>query len=291
MWSKFTAAVLTAALAAGQPCAGSDRKPYAETEDVTPGRALAPCSERLPLALRGDLLPGADVEEALEEALGAERMLGVEENVTLHKEGEVAFLRVRYPEDSINFGSADEGRPLGGASFFVPAPAGNAACIHYKVRFPEEFDFVKGGKLPGLYAGKAPSGGDKVSGSEGWSIRLMWREAGDGELYEYVYNKKGKYGASVGRGLFRFPTGQWVDVDLEVQENDRGRRNGVARLWIDGRLVIEQTDIVFVSKAATEAETGLFFSTFFGGSDSDWATPRDQHIDFGNIQLYRRGGE
>ncbi len=291
MWSKLTAAVLAAVLAAGQACAGSDRKPYAETEEVAPGQALAPCSERLPLALRGDVQPGADVESVLEDSLGAERLLGVEENVTLHKDGESAFLRVLYPEDSINFGSTDDDRPLGGASFFVPISAGRAGCLHYKLRFPDGFDFVKGGKLPGLYAGEAPSGGDKVSGRDGWSIRLMWREDGDGELYEYVYNKKGKYGASVGRGLFRFPTGEWVDVDLEVRENDPGSRNGLARLWIDGRLVIEQTDIVFVREGEAEAETGLFFSTFFGGSDSDWATPRDQHIDFGDFQLYRRGGE
>src|SRR3546814_9436959 len=73
----------------------------------------------------------------------------------------------------------------------------------------------------------------------------MWREDGEGELYEYVYNKKGKYGLSVGRGSFTFPSGRWVEVDLEVVMNDPGERNGQARLWIDGRPVIEQNDIVY----------------------------------------------
>src|SRR3546814_11947880 len=103
--------------------------------------------------------------------------------------------------------------------FRSPAGKSKASCLHYRVRFPSDFEFAKSGKLPGLYAGEAPSGGEKVSGKDGWSIRLMWREDGEGELYEYVYNKKGKYGLSVGRGSFTFPSGRWV-------ERSEGRRVG-----------------------------------------------------------------
>jgi len=296
MSCRIPVAALAVLLASCQGSQALDRKPYAETEEVAPAAAVPPCSQRLrPLMDRG-LAAGEDAEEALEEALGAERMLGVEENVTLRQEGDVTFLRVGYPEGSINFGSAaDDGRPLGGASFYVPMAGrpmaqSGASCLHYRLRFPADFDFVKGGKLPGLFAGEAPSGGDRVTGRDGWSIRLMWREDGQGELYEYIYNKKGKYGASVGRGLFTFPRGEWVDVDLEVKENDPGQRNGRARLWIDGRLVIEQNDIVYWTGGEEDGAAGLFFSTFFGGSDEDWATPRDQHIDFGELRLYGGGG-
>src|SRR3546814_7289490 len=100
------------------------------------------------------------------------------------------LLRVHYPEDSVNFGSADDETPLGGAAFYAPSGKSKASCLHYRVRFPSDFEFAKGGKLPGLYAGEAPSGGEKVSGKDGWSIRLMWREDGEGELYEYVYRSE-----------------------------------------------------------------------------------------------------
>src|SRR3546814_10560690 len=103
-------------------------------------------------------------------------------------------------------------------------------CSSDLVRFPSDFEFAKGGKLPGLYAGEAPSGGEKVSGKDGWSIRLMWREDGEGELYEYVYNKKGKYGLSVGRGSSTFPSGRWVEVDLE----ELGRARGVGSWMKNG---------------------------------------------------------
>jgi len=30
---------------------------------------------------------------------------------------------------------------------------------------------------------------------------------------------------------------------------------------------------------------GLFFSTFFGGGDASWATPRDQYADLAGFEL------
>lgn len=292
--SDRAAPVLLALLAATGLAAGSsgvaaaDPKPYAESEEVAPSSQLAPCSQRLPTVRTKPLSVSQDPEDALQSALGAGRFLGVKENIDI-RPGEIGgggMLRVRYPEGSINFGSAGDGRPLGGASFYVPFTAGQAVCLHYEVRFPAAFEFAKGGKLPGLYAGKAPSGGDKVSGRNGWSVRLMWREDGAGELYEYVYNKKAKYGLSVGRGSFSFPRDRWVGIDLEIVVNDPDQRNGKARLWIDGRPVIEQDDIVFVTKQGDAEEKGLMFSTFFGGNDKSWASPKDQHVDFANFRFH-----
>jgi len=279
--------VAIAALVAGG-CLADDRKPYAEDDDVQPRSGPTPCSQRLRLVGAPRLGDTGSAEEIVEAAFGAERLTGVEENIEVVSGdgGEGRFLRVRYPEDSVNFGSADDETPLGGAQFYAPVGAAKASCLHYRVRFEEDFDFAKGGKLPGLYAGEAPSGGEKVSGKDGWSVRLMWRKEGEGELYEYIYNKKGKYGLSVGRGSFTFPRGRWVDVDLEVVLNEAGRRNGEARLWIDGRPVIEQDDIVYSIEDADHLEGGLMFSTFFGGSSDSWASPKDQHVDFADFRFY-----
>src|SRR3546814_7901403 len=87
--------------------------------------------------------------EVLESTLEAERLVGIEENVEILPGDGGGFLRVRYPEDSINFSSADEETPLGGAAFYASVGRSKVSCLHYRVRFPEDFDFNKGGKLPG----------------------------------------------------------------------------------------------------------------------------------------------
>lgn len=283
---SVTGAAVAALLAGG--CLAGDREPYAEDDEVQPSSGLTPCSQRLRLVGAPRLGEGDRPEEVIEAAFDAERLIGVEENVDLLSGdgGEGSFLRVRYPEESVNFGSADDETPLGGAQFYAPVGAARVLCLHYRVRFEEDFEFAKGGKLPGLYAGEAPSGGDKVSGKDGWSVRLMWRKEGEGELYEYIYNKKGKYGLSVGRGAFTFPRGRWVDIDLETVVNAPGRRDGQARLWIDGQPVIEQHDIVYSTEDEGLQEGGLMFSTFFGGSSDSWASPKDQHIDFADFRFY-----
>ena len=69
-------------------------------------------------------------------------------------------IRILYPRGWINPGNT----PQGGAEFYAhPLDLRNVnnATLEYSVYFPEDFDFVKGGKLPGLYGGhKGCSGGN-----------------------------------------------------------------------------------------------------------------------------------
>ena len=288
--------VLCATLAAHTPAAIAQmpREPFAPTRNLAPHKPTTPCSERLQPVPFLPLQPGIPAADALLRSHGALRMVGVEENVRVHRAGnDGQLLRVRYPKGSASFSvSRGANRPLGGAAYYGPVAhesSVSALCVRYRVRFPTGFDFVKGGKLPGLYAGSPPSGGDRVTGENGWSVRLMWRRGGKGELYEYIYNKGGDYGLSVGRGSFRFARGRWVAVELEVVLNQPGRRNGIARLWVDDKAVIEQRGVVYRTRE-TGATAGLMFSTFFGGGDTSWATPRDQHVDFNGLRLYLRQG-
>jgi hypothetical protein len=285
----FLGLALATVSASGCMSSGAKRQPMADKKNVSATSGLASCSTRLSLAMAPQLVPGMQGPRDVKAAFGAERLIGVEENVEIRQaqDGSSALLRVRYPKDSINFGSAKKGRPLGGAAFYTPFATGDVLCLHYKVRFPGDFDFVKGGKLPGLYGGEAPSGGDEVTGTNGWSVRLMWRKDGAGELYEYIVNKDEEFGLSAGRGAFQFPRGRWVEVDLEIKLNDPGRQNGIARLWIDGKPAIEQRDLVYTTGGSAASNGGLMFSTFFGGSDDSWASPKDQHVDFADFRMYR----
>lgn len=92
-----------------------------------------------------------------------------------------AVMQLFYPANSIN--PANE--PQGGADFYAtPLDLHDAqnVSLEYSIFFPADFDWVQGGKLPGIYGGHTGcSGGDAAVTC--FSTRLMWRAGGAGELY------------------------------------------------------------------------------------------------------------
>lgn len=128
------------------------------------------------------------------------------------------------------------------------------------------------------------SGGRRST--ECYSVRLMWRTNGMGEIYSYLpdyevsgfsANKKvcdvapmsecnPTYGASVGRGSFTFPTGQWTTVSQRVKLNDPGQANGEMQLWVNGKSVIDVSGIILRDSAAGR-HRGIQMQTFFGWCD------------------------
>ena len=192
-------------------------------------------------------------------------------------------VRVAFPQGSVNPGST--AAPTGGAGFEQRAAAyAEDRCLHYEVRFAPGFDFAKGGKLPGLFGGEAPRGCLPEELSLGFSARLMWRAQGAGELYLYAPNRSTGCGESIGRGAWRFVPGFWTSIDQEVTVNAPGQANGRVRIWVDGRKVIERTDLVLRNEAGIGVD-GLLFATFFGGSDPSWASPKAQSAEFRNFEI------
>ncbi len=196
------------------------------------------------------------------------------------------LLRVHYPAGSASPKvSRNQDSPSGGGQFYgtLGIPPQDRLKLSYNLRFPEDFDFVRGGKLPGLYGGKGASGGNIPNGRDGFSTRLMWRAGGAGEVYAYLPTSEA-YGTSLGRGSWHFRPGQWHHIEQEVQLNQPGQKDGWVRIWMDGRLVLEQKNLVFRTTPELKLN-GVFFSTFFGGGDRSWATPQDTHIDFADFQV------
>lgn len=175
----------------------------------------------------------------------------------------------------------------------------------YSVYFQEGFQFVKGGKLPGLYGGtsfetaKSCSGGRQDGRNDCFSARLMWRTDGAGEIYNYLpsaaytgsycstppFSKcDPAYGESIGRGAFTFPTGQWVTLAMRLKMNDANVANGEQELFVNGKSVIRLTDLMISVNSETKIY-GIMAQTFFGGSDSSWASPIDQSAYFKDWSL------
>lgn len=152
-----------------------------------------------------------------------------------------------------------------------------SAELEYRLLLEPGFQFVKGGKLPGLCGGpRTISGGMECSGYDGWSVRLMWRREGRGEAYVYHAAKTGDYGDHIPFAEeYRFPIGRAVTVRLEVEMNTPGRADGRLRVWASnasGRLmqVVERGDLLFTRTPAIGVDSVLF-ETFHGGADESWA--------------------
>lgn len=196
-------------------------------------------------------------------------------------------LHIRYPKGSASPTVTREQRaPVGGAQFYADLDIGSqtALKLSYSVRFSEEFDFVKGGKLPGLFGGLGNNGGRIPDGRDGFSTRYMWRRGGQGEVYAYLPSSQ-EHGTSIGRGQWRFQPGRWYHLEQEVQLNHPGQKDGRVRVWVDGRLRLDKDQLEFRSTDALKID-GILFSTFFGGNDSSWATKKDVSADFADFAVY-----
>lgn len=235
---------------------------------------------------------GKPVADEMERIFDARFSWGVPENVTIETPAFVdhPVFAVHYPAGS----SAPTARnsPRGGAGFYAEAGLGesrNSACLSYRVWFPDDFQWVRGGKLPGLFGGEdPPSGGDRPEDDDGFTMRLMWRVDGDGELYLYAPNMdptSDDGGQSLGRGNWRFETGRWHEIQLEVILNNPGTNNGSATTWIDGDLKLVVNGIQYRETDRIDI-AGFMFSTFFGGSGPNYAPDQDQVIYFDQIDVY-----
>jgi hypothetical protein len=245
---------------------------------------VAPCSQRAPLIWTLSL-PDASPFRWLH-SLPAHRIWGTQ-NLAVRQDGSTKVLAVTYPNSSID--PAAKMAPVGGAGFVYPSRAALfSGCLTYEVRFASGFDFGRGGKLPGLYGGNAPSGG--ADAEMGFSARYMWRSGGAGEVYLYSPDKTGKYGESVGPGAWTFVPGQWQRLEEEIVVNHIGQHDGVLRVWVDGSLVVNRTDILYRVNENVLVH-GLMFSTFFGGHDPSWASPKTQTALFRDFRLFGAEGQ
>jgi len=195
-------------------------------------------------------------------------------------------LRVYYPAGSASpTVSRNSGAPLGGAQFYanLGMTPTDSLLLSYYVCFSENFDFVKGGKLPGIFGGTVTSEGKIPDGTNGFSTRFMWRRNGDGEVYAYLPTSE-KYGTSLGRGNWQFQPGTWHHIEQEVFLNQPGQFDGSIRVWVDGQLILDRRGLLFRTTDTLQIE-GIFFSTFFGGGDSSWATSKDVYADFADFSV------
>lgn len=179
-----------------------------------------------------------------------------------------------------------------GGGWRYPLGKHDIAELRYTVVFSDDFDWVKGGKLPGLCGGpENVSGGRPATGENGFSARLMWRAEGRGEAYVYHRNQADNYGDRFSfPDDFRFPTGMPVRVRIRVSMNEPGKRNGKLYVWIrngeraEEKLLISRTDMEWRTVDSFGVDS-VYFETFHGGSDKTWAPTRPCWAEFGEMRV------
>ncbi|KAG1139277.1 hypothetical protein G6F37_009791 [Rhizopus arrhizus] len=212
-------------------------------------------------------------------------------------------MKVDYPAGSYApIGTKNGNNGVKGGAEFFSRPNGkkeyNTGLLSYDVAFGSDFNWVKGGKLPGIYGGKVGpgcSGGEKATGANCFSVRMMWRAKGAGEAYAYIPTSKslcsekevlchGSYGTSFSRGVFSFSVMKWSHIEIYVKTNSGNHTNGILKVWQDDSLVIDQQNIKFRANESLGVSS-LMFSTFFGGGSTSYATPVNTSSYFRNFQL------
>lgn len=199
-------------------------------------------------------------------------------------------MQVTYPAGG--YGAAGASAFLSDVQFGMQLPKTyEELYIAYDIRFAQGFDFVRGGKLPGLCGSDvnlAPNtgcntGGGYPSGYDGWSARGMWREDGILENYVYHASQRNFYGNDEFWNVSATP-GVWHRVQHRVVLNTPGLKNGILEAWFDGTKVLSLQNLEY-RKTNTIGINLFYFSTFFGGNDASWAPSTDQIMNFDNFVL------
>lgn len=131
-----------------------------------------------------------------------------------------------------------------GIGFFWPVEkvrTVRAACMSYRVYLPSDFKFEAAGRLPGL-AGDS-SGIDAMRNGDpaSFAARVGWSP--DGTVGTEVLTPDAVRTWRIGRKGVVWPVGTWVTVEQEIVLNTPDKSDGAVRLWLDGSLVIDESDL------------------------------------------------
>ena len=222
----------------------------------------------------------------LKETFDQDTQTGLAQRLLDHRH--ITLAKGAGPDGSDAIRVAYVGYQRGSQRVVAPFPLDStveAATLSFDVRFEQDFQWVRGGKLHGLGPQHPVTGGRKRR-PDGWSARLMWGRDGRCSTYLYDQNARRKWAAGRGSGKTVFSAGQWHNVLLQVSLNTPGQENGFARVFVDGQEVINHENVAFRGTDGDDARIQQFlFSTFHGGSSPQHA-PVDAAGNFTTVYAF-----
>lgn len=210
------------------------------------------------------------------------------------------YISVKYPAGSCGSKDTDGCGKGSGAQWLMPLDRNyEELYLSYRVKFINGFNFVLGGKLPGLTASRnpvtttPPTGGIKPGECDGFSARYMWKSNGIAETYLYSPAQPGNYGEDI---LWQNPNGtpvqfipnRWYVITQRLVMNTPGQPDGILEVWLDGVKVQRKTNVFYRGAACpTMGVNQFYFSTIFGGNDPSWAAVKDEYVYFDDFVISR----
>jgi hypothetical protein len=211
-------------------------------------------------------------------------------------------LKVKYPKGGVGPGETGGQFPMVFRNMEgIQEGLYQEIYLRYYLKFEEGFDFNRGGKLPGLMGGGdswGKSGGNQPDGTNGWTLRFMWRSEGKLVIYAYVpKSSNGKWGNEKwGQDIdcdFKAEPGKWHCIEQFVNVGTPGNDDGKLTVWIDGIERLNIDDMRFWNVENEYGSVGgIYFSTFHGGNSADWAPRNNSYMQFdGFVTAKNRVGE
>lgn len=183
------------------------------------------------------------------------------------------------------------------------------ATVEYQVRVDSDFDFKRGGKLPGFCGGSGPMGGRNMT--DGFSARIMWRELGMMTQYVYyigkeaakqwgqdfIWTKAKNKQVPITSDMWKqwntlkehhedrayLTPGMWHTIKTYIKMNTSDKEDGKLISWFDGEEVCNLT-LQFRNDTSFGIDS-FKFAVFFGGNELTWAPDKDEKIYFKDFKF------
>jgi hypothetical protein len=239
--------------------------------------SATPCSDRytssttFALERAGTMLTAADLQSGL-----GGKDAGVIENLAIAKLKDAPApiaMTVSLPKGSTS--PRTSASPRGGMSFPWETrllQGKTAACLSYGVFLPADFPFGRGGVLPGI------SGMDADGrASDAFTARMAWRQGGTGGATLRTTSDGESRSTPADREGFAFPRGRWVKVEQEVALNTPKQADGILRVWVDGKLAVDRSDMTYRTKPDVTV-SGVAADVFYGTEEGGGVAPADTKV-------------
>lgn len=165
--------------------------------------------------------------------------------------------------------------------------------FRYYLRFADDWNPARGGKLPGFGGtyGKGGWGGDPSNGKNGWSARGTFQGQTNGRspigFYCYHADMDDQYGDVWIWGETseeRLLNNRWYCIELYAKMNNPADSDGILRGWLDGRLVFEKTDVRMRDIPDLKIES-VWINVYHGGV---WSAKNDDHLFIDNVVIAKK---
>jgi hypothetical protein len=201
------------------------------------------------------------------------------DELSVFSEARGSSLRQRYTPTA-------DGSPV--VMFPMPIEGGMEVWLSYRMLFETGWEWVKGGKLPGLAGGTYPTGG--LRDDNGFSARFMWRTNGELSVYAYHHDRPTLWGEDfylleADGTRWRAPIDQWFTIRQRIKMNTGDSTyDGEVEVWIDGERKLLKTGLRWRKNTTYTCDTFLY-SSFYGGGDPSWAPSKITYARFDDFKV------